>query len=269
MESGQEEPRQAEEFVSQDLGDGYTAVPYDAVTINGHYIPTMASAFKPFDGPYALLIPKEGGGSAVAMNHDGNRSYRYMSLEAVVEDKARLAKIWADIKAKEAIKHPATPADMPDYEDLERWIKAAPLTWLPGLLGTSLTAADKRDVFKTGGMDKFLHRVLLQARDGLMPAKNYTLSAYLIAVFDSETHELTYSTIWSEPPWQQSMLPENSLCVVVFETHAGSYQEARDKMIKYVLREPHYQKAFGPMLISRFRDGNGPVDLTTKPPKPE
>lgn len=48
--------------------------------------------------------------------------------------------------------------NLPDYEVLIASIRAAPLTWLPGLCLEILTECDRREVFAVGGLEATLRK---------------------------------------------------------------------------------------------------------------
>lgn len=58
-----------------ELGHGFLAVPYDAVTLNGMYLPHLATETSARE--WCVLLPS----GRPAMGESGRRPYRYRSIE--------------------------------------------------------------------------------------------------------------------------------------------------------------------------------------------
>lgn len=67
-----------------DLGNGFRALPYRAVTLNGRPILQLAIDDS-YDGPWVLIAP-----NGRAIDNDRGTPYVYMNLEEVREDVGRL-----------------------------------------------------------------------------------------------------------------------------------------------------------------------------------
>lgn len=50
------------------------------------------------------------------------------------------------------------------YEQLKKRIENAPTTWIAGLLRAAVETAIKNNVFAPGGMEKFIARVVEEAK---------------------------------------------------------------------------------------------------------
>lgn len=72
-----------------DLGDGYAAVPRDAVTLNGYHLTQLNTAESDYSGQVILLLPS----GAAAMGEDGQRPYIYSDLAECRKDKAVLLRL--------------------------------------------------------------------------------------------------------------------------------------------------------------------------------
>lgn len=75
---GQQEP--------VDLGNGFFAVPYDACTLNGIYLPQLNKFPAGYTGEWAVMSPK---GRALD-GEDNRRPYRYASLDECRRDVDRI-----------------------------------------------------------------------------------------------------------------------------------------------------------------------------------
>lgn len=72
-------------MISRDLGNGFRAVPRDAVTLNGIPLPQLNTQDEPYDGPWVLIAP-----NGYAVDGEENRPYVYRHIGMVKYDAARL-----------------------------------------------------------------------------------------------------------------------------------------------------------------------------------
>jgi hypothetical protein len=76
-------------MVKRTVGHGFTAVPYESVTLNGHPLRGLNNAVEPYNGPWAMIAPC---GKAVD-GEDGRRPHLYASIDDCVEDAETLSQI--------------------------------------------------------------------------------------------------------------------------------------------------------------------------------
>jgi hypothetical protein len=74
-------------MVVRDFGDGFRAVPRDAVTLNGMPLPQLNTMVEPYNGYWHLIAPNNR-----AIDNERGRPYLYRSIEEVEEDVVRLRK---------------------------------------------------------------------------------------------------------------------------------------------------------------------------------
>jgi len=72
-------------MIIRDMGNGFTAVPIDAVTKNGMHLLNLNTRVEPYNGYWCLIAPNNR-----AIDNDRGRPYIYHSVEEVAEDVARL-----------------------------------------------------------------------------------------------------------------------------------------------------------------------------------
>lgn len=75
--------------IQHDFGNGYYAVPYDAVTLNGIPLTQLNTRSEPYKGPFALIMPDR---HRAAEGDDGRTPYRYDTLDEARDDAAVLAR---------------------------------------------------------------------------------------------------------------------------------------------------------------------------------
>lgn len=75
-------------MVSIDLGDGFRAVPQNAVCLNGMALPQINTATEPYSGRWCLVAP-----NGYAVDNEFCRPYVYADLDEAKEDKASLVKM--------------------------------------------------------------------------------------------------------------------------------------------------------------------------------
>ena len=72
-------------MIEEKLGP-FIAVPYDAVTVNGHYMTRLNTASSPYNGHWSLIAP-----NGRAVDGEGvSRPFLYASLDEAREDAANL-----------------------------------------------------------------------------------------------------------------------------------------------------------------------------------
>lgn len=76
-------------MIERDVGNGFVAVPYDSVTLNGHPLAVLNVATEPYSGPWAMIAPR---GKAVDSEF-GTYPHRYKTIEECVDDAKTLAEI--------------------------------------------------------------------------------------------------------------------------------------------------------------------------------
>lgn len=74
-------------MVIRDLGNGFRAVPREAVTLNGHYLPQLNTMQEPFNGYWHIIAP-----NGRAIDDESQRPYLYLDIDEAQEDANRLAK---------------------------------------------------------------------------------------------------------------------------------------------------------------------------------
>lgn len=74
-------------MVSRDLGNGFRAVPRDAVTLNGMPLPQLNTTTEPYDGYWHVIAP-----NGRAVDNDRGRPYLYLTLEEAKQDAEILVK---------------------------------------------------------------------------------------------------------------------------------------------------------------------------------
>jgi hypothetical protein len=75
-------------MVSRDLGNGFRAVPRDAVTLNGMPLSQLNTMDEPYNGYWHLIAPNER-----AVDNEYGRPYLYRTFEEAKEDATNLAKL--------------------------------------------------------------------------------------------------------------------------------------------------------------------------------
>lgn len=75
-------------MVRREFETGFVAIPYDAVTLNGHPLAVLNVKTEPYDGPWALIAPC---GKAVD-GESNSRPYLYRTLAECTEDSETLVK---------------------------------------------------------------------------------------------------------------------------------------------------------------------------------
>lgn len=73
-------------MISIDVGNGFRAVPRDAVTLNGLPLPQLNTQCEPYQGTWHLIAPNNR-----AIDNVYGRPYLYQTLEELRLDAARLA----------------------------------------------------------------------------------------------------------------------------------------------------------------------------------
>lgn len=67
--------------ISHVLGNGFTAVPTDAVTLNGLYLPHISRATEPYNGSWCVIAP-----NGRALDGEDERPYYYRDLDHAKQD---------------------------------------------------------------------------------------------------------------------------------------------------------------------------------------
>lgn len=73
-------------MVSRDLGNGFRAVPRDAVTLNGIALPQLNTMVEPYRGYWHLIAP-----NGRAVDNDDGRPYLYRDISEAKDDAMVLA----------------------------------------------------------------------------------------------------------------------------------------------------------------------------------
>lgn len=74
-------------MIIKDLKNGYTAVPRDAVTLNGIPLPQLNTETEPYDGHWHIIAP-----NGRAIDGESGRPYVYDTLEEATEAAKEFAK---------------------------------------------------------------------------------------------------------------------------------------------------------------------------------
>ncbi len=73
-------------MVSRNLGNGFRAVPRDAVTLNGMPLPRLNTMVEPYDGYWHLIAPNNR-----AVDDEDEGPYLYRTIEEAANDAKKLA----------------------------------------------------------------------------------------------------------------------------------------------------------------------------------
>ncbi len=74
------------EMISRDLGNGFRAVPQDAVTLNGMALEQLNTRDEPYDGYWHIIAP-----NGKAIDGENGRPYLYKDIAEAQGDADRLA----------------------------------------------------------------------------------------------------------------------------------------------------------------------------------
>lgn len=75
-------------MVSRDLGNGFRAVPRDAVTLNGMALPQLNTMTEPYNGYWHVIAP-----NGRAVDNEYGRPYLYRTIEEATDDANKLAEL--------------------------------------------------------------------------------------------------------------------------------------------------------------------------------
>ena len=75
-------------MVSRDLGNGFRAVPRNAVTLNGMALSQLNTMREPYDGEWHVIAP-----NGRALDNEYGRPYVYRTIEEAKENVKELVKL--------------------------------------------------------------------------------------------------------------------------------------------------------------------------------